>query len=763
MENPFAAFVIPAATQDQKPVVVNGPVIGRSNVIRLTVPVVRPFNIGAKFNIFRNPNVSNLFISKTDSYFGAKFGANAVDLKLPDTMLLTKELTTTLSLSVASLIGGVISASGSSVEGFNLAHFNERYGVLTTSLQSSTHNISKMTIFSDLTSVFEKSSLPERVAPVLSHYGYRKNETTGEWKREMIETPAKVIKVENRKASLSDFFPYDAVIIHSSWDSKGKVSLPIDLVIGETRLTDLQNNTNLSAVEIMQQIPHIVSVMATYSQRRAPYIFLILPKDENFEMQNYTPYAAYRNVYSKMQVVKYRAFSVLIFVPTDSIEGVKVNVDAVNAAIARHIETGQYVDISTAVRPPESQLFKERVDGFSGSDSEHLAAIRERMRSLLTQAGVPSERIAKILANEHSKIWSAAFTHVSYAIVNIKDMDIVESTYERLEYLGDGVTKSIFKDRLFSEYPHLSERPLTEISNRYLNKSYMSKFSRHMGLSRLIRTEDAKITLSMEEDSYESTFGALFTVVKKIASKGAAYEICEKLFELTLKEFPIELGEWGKIPDFTALDQRLQRLDFGKKGKFFDIRVDTAESESLKANASNMVYGIYAKNSEVESNFLKHNIISVPDSALAKARGASPKAVREQLAGIILKKLDEVGLTEKNSYDVSLARTFIQRGYTDITPVKIQEKISMLNRIFGGGVEYSIVIIRTIRSMELADAVTVSLNIETIDLIQNQVKHIFICTYPKADKNVAERILYERFIELDATNQTFPIKIEVGK
>lgn len=748
-------------------------VISRGNVIRLIIPEILPKKYFGKFSIFRKPGKDNMYMSSTVTYFGVKFGKTSLDLQVDDRNLLATDLPNAVSLDVANLIGKVISTPGHKSNGFNVIHCNERYGILSTSLQASQYNIKTVRVFSDNEAVIK---LNERLAPVLTHYGYNKHSNRGSIEYWLLPENAmdphnnKGMIVEPRLATIEDLVGVDddaieggvdAVVIHTTWDSEGLLK-PALRSIARNKVGEfveiysplLKNGEKYDWMETLARVPHMISTVHSSSKAsstKKPFLFFIIPADKDFKALSLPP-ARPSVGYVESRILHYKSFSVVIMIPDHLYSDDGAGAKAVENAITGFVDTNVFINIKSRIELSEAQLYRQRINGFEkGRDSEHLVTIKNHIGKLLKRAGIEQHQIDRILEARFDSTWQAAYTHISYAQKYIPDKDVTKVTYERLEYLGDAITKSILKAYLIRTYDFLTEKPLTEITNRYLNKSFMARFARQMKVNELIRTIDGKINLSMEEDSYEATFGALYTVVDVIAGEGAAYQICSKVFALTLKDVPIDTDEYGKIPNKTILDQRLERLGFGRKGKFFDTRLEKDENEIGKTSTTEGVYAIYPRDDAVAQHFRDHRIIDRNNDALAKVRGASRKAVDEFLAGEVLKKMDAVDLNEALSYDKSLQSLITSRGYgTSVQEIK--QKIGEIRSWLEGSPNYQIVMIRPIRSMELADYVTVGMYIETLDSIRTKTKAIFICTYPNVKKLEVERALYQQFLRLEQSD-----------
>ncbi len=105
-----------------------------------------------------------------------------------------------------------------------------------------------------------------------------------------------------------------------------------------------------------------------------------------------------------------------------------------------------------------------------------------------------------------------AFLHTS-GINSSKDRN---SSYERLEFLGDAVLELAVTNYLFNNYPELPEGDLTKMRSKLVNKITLSKVSKQLGFSRLLRIskgaekDNIRNLNSILSDIYESFIGALY-------------------------------------------------------------------------------------------------------------------------------------------------------------------------------------------------------------------------------------------------------------
>ncbi|MEA3500826.1 MAG: ribonuclease III [Candidatus Marinimicrobia bacterium] len=105
-----------------------------------------------------------------------------------------------------------------------------------------------------------------------------------------------------------------------------------------------------------------------------------------------------------------------------------------------------------------------------------------------------------------------AFLHTS----GIDSPEDRNSSYERLEFLGDAVLELAVTKYLFNNYPELPEGDLTKMRSKLVNKITLSRVSKQLGFSRLLRIskgaekDNIRNLNSILSDIYESFIGALY-------------------------------------------------------------------------------------------------------------------------------------------------------------------------------------------------------------------------------------------------------------
>jgi ribonuclease-3 len=133
----------------------------------------------------------------------------------------------------------------------------------------------------------------------------------------------------------------------------------------------------------------------------------------------------------------------------------------------------------------------------------------------------------------HIEYIQQAFTHKSYCKKNIfsqhildcskkelgnpKDLlELMDKSYERLEYFGDRVLKVIVSMYIFHRYPNQDEGFMTRLQTKLEDKKNLSIMSKEMGLgkffiiSRMIESMDGRNLDKIHEDVFEAFIGGLF-------------------------------------------------------------------------------------------------------------------------------------------------------------------------------------------------------------------------------------------------------------
>jgi ribonuclease-3 len=180
----------------------------------------------------------------------------------------------------------------------------------------------------------------------------------------------------------------------------------------------------------------------------------------------------------------------------------------------------------------------------------------------------------------HIKYIQQAFTHKSYCKKDIYPdtileaskkelgnpdnlLELLDKSYERLEYFGDRVLKVIVSMYLFHRYPNQDEGFMTRLQTKIEDKKNLAVMSRELGLNKFfiisnqIEQMNGRNIEKIHEDIFESFMGALFL------SNG--FEVCMYLI-VNLLETLIDYSE--KLYCDNNYKDRLLRVHHQNKWEF---------------------------------------------------------------------------------------------------------------------------------------------------------------------------------------------------
>ena len=110
---------------------------------------------------------------------------------------------------------------------------------------------------------------------------------------------------------------------------------------------------------------------------------------------------------------------------------------------------------------------------------------------------------------QDQRILIESFTHSSFANEN------ADSSYERLEFLGDSILGMVVSQYLFNRYPNEDEGFLTKAKASIVSGKTLSKAVDKMGLIKFVRTasgsieDEIKRSNNVKEDIFEAIIGAI--------------------------------------------------------------------------------------------------------------------------------------------------------------------------------------------------------------------------------------------------------------
>jgi ribonuclease-3 len=106
-----------------------------------------------------------------------------------------------------------------------------------------------------------------------------------------------------------------------------------------------------------------------------------------------------------------------------------------------------------------------------------------------------------------------ALTHRSYLGANGSDLN---TSNERMEFLGDSVLELVVNEYLYARYPDLQEGELTKMKSLLVSRGILSNQAREMGLGRFIFLSDAEQDSGGRErpsilaDAFEAVVGSIY-------------------------------------------------------------------------------------------------------------------------------------------------------------------------------------------------------------------------------------------------------------
>ncbi len=102
--------------------------------------------------------------------------------------------------------------------------------------------------------------------------------------------------------------------------------------------------------------------------------------------------------------------------------------------------------------------------------------------------------------------YSKALTHSS------KEKKAAVSTFERLEFLGDGVIELIIRDYLMQRFDDKTEGELTKLKSFLLSRKTLGKIAREIGVDQMLKTDGRNLSerTSVYGNALESLFGAIY-------------------------------------------------------------------------------------------------------------------------------------------------------------------------------------------------------------------------------------------------------------
>lgn len=235
------------------------------------------------------------------------------------------------------------------------------------------------------------------------------------------------------------------------------------------------------------------------------------------------------------------------------------------------------------------------------------------------------------ITDKAMEVWERAFTHNT---IN------PENNYEVLETRGDAILSYVFPKYLIYRFPSITPQGITEYKHHYMAKTVQAELSRQMGLDRWVRiTEEISITSSVQEDLFESFFGALDQIADSIKpGLGAALAYDYMLLLFNEEKFDLELIKGAPK---TRLFEVASRLRFNPRS---DIGVRYNE------DGPRHVVSYFFKSGLM--NALREKKIPGYDprslrNPIGTGQGGSKARAEHNAAANALRQLESVGITHE--------------------------------------------------------------------------------------------------------------------
>lgn len=209
------------------------------------------------------------------------------------------------------------------------------------------------------------------------------------------------------------------------------------------------------------------------------------------------------------------------------------------------------------------------------------------------------------------KLLEEALTHRSYLSQNGAEPHIA---YERLEFLGDSVLGLVVADRLFVDYPEMSEGDLTKSKSVLVNKKSLAHAGGKIGLGEYVlmsRDEErsgGRRRQSIVSDCMEAMIGAVY--------------------------------EDGGLQAASDLVQRLISFDYARTGTRLGLRNYKGELLELLQSRGAEIPSYEVVNEQGPDHHKTFTVeVQLGGETLGSGTGESKKAAEQQAARVALRKL----------------------------------------------------------------------------------------------------------------------------
>lgn len=137
------------------------------------------------------------------------------------------------------------------------------------------------------------------------------------------------------------------------------------------------------------------------------------------------------------------------------------------------------------------------------------------------KTGLPDERIRRAAAAleiefRDPELLRLALTHRSYINEVAEQLEVVDASNERLEFLGDSVLGMIAAEFLFERYPSVPEGTLTAYRTALVRTETLAYWARQFGLDELLylgrgeTTTDGEVRDRILAGAFESVIAAIY-------------------------------------------------------------------------------------------------------------------------------------------------------------------------------------------------------------------------------------------------------------
>ena len=160
----------------------------------------------------------------------------------------------------------------------------------------------------------------------------------------------------------------------------------------------------------------------------------------------------------------------------------------------------------------------------------------------------------------------------------------METSNERLEFLGDAVLSLILADYLYIKYPDEDEGFLSKLRAKAVNREFVNSLGYKLGIDDFMLMEapfghDTELPHALVGNALEALFGAIF--------KDKGYLAAKRFFEKMVLPYHLDVEQLSK----EDLDYKSRLLEWGQKtGKKIEFVHSGTEREG-----NNLIFSIEVK------------------------------------------------------------------------------------------------------------------------------------------------------------------------